>query len=212
MRRFVRQCVVIVGTVVFSSSVLAQVLIDVKTKFSEKKELHFLKLALMTSLDTTGWARTSEIGEHFSVWLKNYRSWGSGDSICSECDLEIHPPSLLTEGECLNASHLLVGFDTSGLAPNLEPTDSVVAALMVKNLLDSSMLSKFLNAIGVHPARVAAHPVVNYLARQFVIDFTQLFNRRPTAVEMIEASLLSARALLAVRTYVAERYPQVFHR
>ncbi|MGA9118219.1 MAG: hypothetical protein WB699_02535 [Bacteroidota bacterium] len=212
MTRPIRILLVISCVVALACSSFSQVLIDVKTRYTEKKELHFIKLALMTSLDTSGWARTTEIGEHFSLWLKNYSNHASGDSLWSGCDLEFHPPAMIVGGECLRFKHLEVAFDTIGLAGRIALSDSVVGSLMAQNLLDTDLLTRFLKLLGVSPSQVANHPVVNYLARKFVSNFMQVFNRRPNALEIIEASLLSAQALFEVRSFVEEKYPQALRR
>jgi len=51
----------------YTSTLSQKVLIDVKTKFSEKLDIHIIKVAVIHTLDTSNWAKTVKVHEDFSL-------------------------------------------------------------------------------------------------------------------------------------------------
>jgi|ERR1051325_804726 hypothetical protein len=209
--------IVLISATIFSllaafSPVESQVLIDVKTRYGEKQELHFVKLALITSLDSTEWSRTTEMGELFSVWLKNFKHIAKGDSIETDLDLEFRTPAMISEGHLISTKHLSIIEDTSSLSYTTASSDSLLSDLITQNLIRARMMQQFLHIWGVSSGAISGTPVVGYFTQRFVARFIGKFDRRPSSFETIEASMLAARALFEVHSFVTQRYPRAIKR
>lgn len=187
----------------------SQVLIDVKTKFEEKKELHHIKIALVRSLDTTGWSRTVEVGENFSFWLKNLKRTPIDDSLQTTVDLEFRTPTMIFDGQLISAKQLSIVFDTSGLSTTASQSDTVLSNLIVQNLHKSNMLTTFLAAINISISSFTGTLLIGYFIKPFVANFFAEISRRPSQFEAVEATLLAAKILPEVELFVKERYPGI---
>ncbi len=86
-----------IATIVFLSLLLitpvtatAEIKFDVKTKLHEKIQLHLIKLAVVQLINESNWAKVKDLGEDYSLWLKNIKRGLNGELIIVELDVEIH--------------------------------------------------------------------------------------------------------------------------
>lgn len=102
----------------------AQVRLDVKTSWSEKKGLAAAKLGLLSAIDAAEWAANEEFGEDYAVWLRNLRKFtGTNDSLIVALDIEIREPSLFGPGTLKGTEHVEVRYRIPG-AGTASPTDA----------------------------------------------------------------------------------------
>ena len=109
-------------------------LFDVKTKLSEKTDLAPAKAGCVILLARSDWAGVAEIGESYSLWLKNYRRVKEGDKVHVKLDVEIHTPSMVRSGKLLASECIDVIYD-----PQEEPTaDSNFWSAFRRNVKNTS--------------------------------------------------------------------------
>ncbi len=105
-----------ISLVAFSASAQHKTFFDVKTKLSEKSDLAPAKAACVILLSRSDWAGVTEVGETYSLWLKNYRRMKEGDKVRVKLDVEIHTPSMIRSGKLLATEGVDVLYD-----PHEEP-------------------------------------------------------------------------------------------
>jgi hypothetical protein len=192
------------------SSALSQILVDVKTRLNEKKELHFIKIAVISAVDSSKHFRTTEVGEKFSVWLTHFKRTTIGDSVRSEFNLEFHTPAMFSEGRFLQAKHLKILFDSTGLSAQISSSDTALSKLVVQYLVTTKILNKFLQFLGVSSPLLSTNPILASVIELFISKFFKKFNRRPSAFEAVEASLLATKATFEIERFARRRYPTRF--
>ena len=85
-----------------------RVFIDVKTKQSEKFDLLPLKIAVSIFLLQSDWALVCEVGEDYSLWMRNYHRERINDEIFISLDVEIRTAALIRSGILLSKERITV--------------------------------------------------------------------------------------------------------
>lgn len=78
-----------------------QVAIDVKTPLESKTELAPAKAGAAMCLHRSEWATISEVGEDYSLWLKEYERVKDGRDTRAELTIELRSPALLRSGSLI---------------------------------------------------------------------------------------------------------------
>lgn len=136
----------IIAIIVFLSLILitpvtatAEIKFDVKTKLHEKRQLHLIKLAVVQLINESNWAKVKDLGEDYSLWLKNIKRGLNGELIIVELDVEIHGPAIISEGVFIAGRHLSIPYDPSG-AEKVNPDKADTLNAMVHEQLNSADL------------------------------------------------------------------------
>lgn len=104
-------CVVLILLRSIPAGAQPKTLFDVKTKFAEKTDLAPAKAGSVLLLGRSDWAGVTEVGETYSLWLKNYRRAKEGDKVHVKLDLEIRTPSMVRSGKLLASESVDVLYD-----------------------------------------------------------------------------------------------------
>ena len=88
----------------------SKVLFDVKTKRAEKMDLLPIKTATVILLLKSDWASVVEIGEDYSLWLKEYERKKVGDIISVKFCVELRTPAMLRSGSLLQSEKIEFSF------------------------------------------------------------------------------------------------------
>lgn len=103
-------------SLILTSSLIAQVRIDVKTKWLEKKELTATKGGVIAAIDAAPSMVITEFGEDYALWLKNLHRTTEGEElVVLTLDLELRKPSLVSEGDLIAKSVLVLRYDPRSL-------------------------------------------------------------------------------------------------
>ncbi len=96
--------------------------LDVKTLMNEKNALAVSKLGTIQFLNESAWARVVEVGEDYSLWLKNYEIMQADNEITISLDVELRTPAAFRNGRLLESRHIEVSFEatTEGEIVSLE--------------------------------------------------------------------------------------------
>ena len=86
---------------------------DVKTRFAEKREFVSVKAGLLAFIKHAEWAAIKDIGENYSVWLKDYTRRQNGSAVNIELILQIRTPAMFTHGKRLVEKSVQVSYDIS---------------------------------------------------------------------------------------------------
>lgn len=94
----------------------AQVRIDVKTKWLEKKELTAAKHGVIAAIEADPAIAVTEFGEDYALWIKNlHRTKEGKERVVVTLDLELRKPSLMGEGELMEKKRLMLRYDPRAL-------------------------------------------------------------------------------------------------
>lgn len=95
------------------SSLTAQVRIDVKTKWLEKKELTAAKHGVIAAIEADPAIAVTEFGEDYALWIKNlHRTKEGKERVVVTLDLELRKPSLMGEGELIEKKEVRLRYDS----------------------------------------------------------------------------------------------------
>ena len=94
----------------------AQLKIDLKTPLEDKEKLKLAKAGLGAFLRQAEWAQVVNVGEDYSVWIKNLKRRFKGNILHFELDLEVKTAADLTSGKLLSARHIRDSVDLSVVA------------------------------------------------------------------------------------------------
>jgi len=94
----------------------AQLKIDLKTPLEDKEKLKLAKAGLGAFLRQAEWAQVVNVGEDYSVWIKNLKRKFKGNVLHFELDLEVKTAADLTSGKLLSARHIRDSVDLSVVA------------------------------------------------------------------------------------------------
>ena len=90
----------------------AQVRIDVKTKWVEKKELAAAKHGVIAAIGADPETAVTEFGEDYALWIKNlHRTKEGKERVVVTLDLELRKPSLMGEGELIEKKEVRLRYD-----------------------------------------------------------------------------------------------------
>lgn len=98
------------------SSLAAQVRIDVKTKWLEKKELTAAKHGVIAAIEADPATAVTEFGEDYALWIKNlHRTTDGKNRVAVTLHLELRKPSLMGEGELIEKKEITLRYDSRAL-------------------------------------------------------------------------------------------------
>lgn len=184
--------------VVAATGAWAQVKIDVKTTWKEKKGLAVLKNGVLGSLDAADRFQSVEFGEDYALWLRDIkRNLGNGDTVLIELQLEVRKPSLFQKGD-------LISSGTVSISYNKRMLDSIASdSLLLQDAQAYQQRYESINnvitslAIAVLPkAKLILVPLVNSLLREV--------NGAPRLQEICEATLVGAQVVLTLEEMLSQ--------
>ncbi len=172
----------------------AQVQIDVKTKWLEKKELAAVKGGVIATVNALPWASCTEFGEDYSLWLKNlHRTKGKEGSVIVSLEVEVRTPSLFGNGTLLRKEKVQVQYNAQ-LLDSIGSTKEVVASVeSTRNQYDTwnGMIAAAVGTV-IPKAKVLAGPII--------AEVLSTVNASPKPEEIYEAVLVAAAVADALET------------
>ena len=90
-----------------------KVMFDIKTKQFEKFDFIPIKIATTIILLNSDWAGVIEVGEDYSLWLKNYQRKQVDEEIIISFDVEIRTPAMLRSGSLLTTGKVDYSFNAA---------------------------------------------------------------------------------------------------
>ena len=176
----------------------AQVKIDVKTKWSEKKELTVLKHGVIEALDVSVKFDNVEFGEDYALWLRDLKRWsGEGDTIVLELTLEVREASLFQEGTLLSTGKVRLSYDSRTLDSIGNNPDLLRSAEDYQQMFD--LLNKLI-AEGAGAIVPKAQPLIASLVGLFLKEY----NSAPELREIYEGILVGTEVVIALDRMVGE--------
>lgn len=172
----------------FSSSLSAQVRIDVKTKWLEKKELTAAKQGIIAAINAAPSTAVTEFGEDYALWIKNlHRAKGMNDTVVVTLDLELRKPSFVSQGDLIAKHELVLRYDPRSLDSLrlLGEVSTTIAACRRE-------YEYWNRLIGTAVANVV--PKGGTLVAPVVTAVLQKVNQAPTLEEFCEAVLIGVAA------------------
>jgi len=185
-----------------STQSFTQILIDVKTSLTEKKELHIIKVAVIRSLDTSKSYRTTEFGEKYSLWLTNLRRTNIRDSIKTDLTIELCGPSFITKGKLLRSKQISVIYPASISYSSKADPDSEITNIFASLLQGSNVSDKLITQLTNDMLSNNFVDIAKIIIRFIILEITKAFHYQPSSREAIEASLLAANVLVETNDLV----------
>lgn len=168
---------VVTTTFVMTCISSAQVKIDLKTSFAEKQELTYIKAAAKSALNGCNMFVIREIGEDYSLWIKEPRERLTEKGLVVELRLELRTAAAFTNGRLLNER--LIAFvlerdrdyscmDTLGITAEHELLRSVTSiatnaagAAAIALVPQAGLLGLLTKEIGFSPAALLSSITAN---------------------------------------------------
>lgn len=108
--------------------------IDLKTPLEEKLALMAVESGLGAYLQQTTWAKVTEFGEQYSLWLKSYRRSEQGSRVNLDLEIELRTPAFVTRGNLLGNTAVSVAYDRSVLSAIRDPKDPALLAAIISQI------------------------------------------------------------------------------
>jgi hypothetical protein len=96
-----------------TASAQGRIYFDIKTSFNDKADLLPIELATTLILTQSRWAGTLEIGEDYTLFLKNYQRTERTESALIQIDVELREKSEFRIGKLLKAKRIKLKVDSS---------------------------------------------------------------------------------------------------
>lgn len=84
--------------------------IDIKTSFGGKVEFAPVEVGASICLNRSEWANVTEVGEDYSLWLKEYERIKDGTDTRAELTVELRTPAFLRSGSLISSQHVTATF------------------------------------------------------------------------------------------------------
>ena len=84
----------------------SQTKLDLKTPLEDKEKLKLAKAGLAAYLQQAEWASIVNLGEDYSVWIKNLKRGFKGNVLMFEVDLELKTQADISTGTLISARHI----------------------------------------------------------------------------------------------------------
>ena len=184
-------CIAILLSATCAAHLTAQVAIDVKTPIARKGKIAVVKQGVSSALKASGWARTTEFGEDYALYLHDLqRQKGSLDTVVVRLLIEVRKPSFLKKGDLIATETVEVRYSVGAL-------DSVVEGLGTEVGMSEYRAA---SAIVTQVVAIAAEviPFPHPLLKTLLVGVAGSLNREPTDGEIFEAVLLGVRSADAV--------------
>lgn len=191
MKRFRLPIAALIILTIAAASAAAQVQIDVKTKWGEKKGLTVIKQGVITAIDESGWSVTTEFGEDYALWVKDLkRLKGKKDTVVVRVTLELRTGSLMAEGDLIEKKKVELRYSRGTLDSLLgEPTAGVTADEWLAN---HRMINEIIALAG------GMIPIGGPVAKTVIVAVATQLNEAPEEREIAEAMLLSLKVMSAL--------------
>ena len=174
----------------------AQVKVDVKTKWSEKKELTLLKRGVLQALDLSVEFEDVEFGEDYALWLRDVeRSRGEGDTVIVALAFDVREGSLFQEGELISSGSVTLRYDSRTL-------DSIANNLNVRQSARTYQESYELINTLIAETATALIPKGKLLAGSIVSLLLNEFNEPPELPQIYEGVLVGVQVVLALEEMI----------
>lgn len=96
-----------------TASAQGRIYFDIKTSFNDKADLLPIELATTLILTQSRWAGALEIGEDYTLFLKNYQRTERTESALIQIDVELREKSEFRIGKLLKAKRIKLKVDSS---------------------------------------------------------------------------------------------------
>ena len=172
----------------------AQVQIDVKTKWLEKKELTAVKSGVIAAIAELPWASCTEFGEDYSLWLKNlHRTKGKEGSVIVTLEVEVQAPSLFGNGTLLRKAKVQVQYDLQ-LLDSIGNLEEIVASVENTRHQYETWNGMIGTAVGT------LIPKAKELIGPIIAEVLNNVNASPKPEEIYEAVLVATAVAQAMET------------
>ncbi|MBI3005812.1 MAG: hypothetical protein HYY49_10420 [Ignavibacteriales bacterium] len=170
------------------STALAQLKIDLKTPLDDKEKLKLAKAGLGAYLRQAEWVEVVNVGEDYSLWIKNLKRRFKGNTLHFEADLELKTRADLGSGDLVNARHIKDSIDLHEAANLQTFEEREMSELVEKQLTKNDKFKPVPALIGTATSVPLAGTVVQQGLKYLGVDLESKFSPD----QAIEAMTLGA--------------------
>lgn len=176
----------------------AQIKIDLKTPVNDKEKLKLAKAGLGAYLRQVEWAKVVNVGEDYSVWVKNLKRRFKGNVLHFEVDLELKTAADLGSGKPVSARHMKDSVDLSE-ATNLKTFEErEMSDLVAKQLTKNNKFNPVSTIIGTATNVPLVGTVVQKGLEYLGVELESKF----TPGQAIEAMTLGAVLIVTLKEMI----------
>lgn len=195
---------ILVASLIFASISLTQIKIDLKTPIDDKEKLKLAKSGLGAYLRQVEWAKVVNVGEDYSVWIKNLKRRFKGNVLHFEVDLELKTTADLGSGKLIDARHIKDSVDLNEAANLKTFEEREMSELVEKQLTKNNKFKPITGIIGTATNVPLAGTVVQKGLEYLGVDLESKF----TPDQAIEAMTLGAVLIVALKEMVDALSPK----
>lgn len=193
LRATIISILLLVGDVAF-----AQVKIDIKTPVADKEKLKFAKSGLGAYLRQSEWAEVVNVGEDYSVWIKNLKRRFKGNVLHFEVDLELKTNADIGSGKLIDRRHIKDSVDLQEAADLKTFEEREMSLLVEKQLMKNNKFKPATIIVGTATNVPLAGTVVSQGLKYLGVDLESEF----TPDQAIEAMTLGAVLIVPLKDMI----------
>ncbi|MBT3605845.1 MAG: hypothetical protein HN521_22500 [Candidatus Latescibacteria bacterium] len=192
---------------VIAPNAQAQYQFDVKTKLSEKNNLHIIKIGLIHTINESSWASVGDIGEDYSLWLTDLRRVQKQDSMYVVIKVELRTKAMFTSGMLIHGRDVGIRYHleksmayTKDNAQGTSPSEK--GAQIEEGVDDSAPVLRGLMSLAAgleFAVPVSLKQITSKMAKQVMREMASLTKQNPSPIEMMEALLIGDQTLQVVK-------------
>lgn len=176
----------------------SQLKIDLKTPLEDKEKLKLAKAGLGAFLRQAEWAHVVNVGEDYSVWIKNLKRKFKGNVLHFELDLEIKTAADLTSGKLISSRHIKDSVDLAAAAELKTFENREMNKLVEEQLKKNNKLKPVTAVIGAATSLPVAGGIVENGLKYFGVDLESDY----TPDQAIEGMTLGAVMMIHLKEMI----------
>jgi len=180
----------------------AQLQFDVKTPIAQKNKLQNVKAGVLTTIEESSWAKATEVGEDFSLWLMDLERRVRGDSMSISLRVELRTKAMIFRGRLLATSQATITYDRSKA---MHFVDSVSVQLGETSTdEDYAGIARTLSGLAKFAGLSTGVPIVGQLSGAALGTITSklsgLLRRKPSELEALESLWIGEAVMMSAES------------
>lgn len=178
----------------------AQIKIDVKTPQEDKEKLRFAKAGLGAYLRQAEWAEVVNIGEDYSVWIKNLKRRFVGNVLHFTVTLEVRTTADIGSGKLLSGRTITDTIDLSSLGSKTTFEEREIIGHVEEQIQKNNKYKPLPLVLGTATGVPIAGPIVEKGLKYIGVDL----EAEVTPDQAIESMVLGAVLIVNLKEMLDE--------
>jgi hypothetical protein len=192
--------ILILASCLIASTALSQYKIDLKTPAGDKEKLRLAKAGLGSYLRQAEWAKVVNVGEDYSVWIKNLNRKFKGNVLYFDVTLEVRTTADVGSGTLLNGRTIRDTIDLSAIGTTTTFEDREIIREVEKQIQKNNKYKPIPVVLGTVTGVPIAGPIVEKGLKFLGVDL----EAKVTPDQAVESMVLGAVLIANLREMIDE--------